>query len=280
MSSLPVSKPRSLLSKLIALAMSAASLLAIPSLVRADDEKLAVDLVLALGVDISYSMDEEEQHLQRGGYIDALVSKAVLDAIAAGSHGRIAVSYYEWAGTSERRTIIPWTVIDGAATARQFTENLKSQPYRRASRTSVSGAIDYGVAMIDEAPFITQRKVIDISGDGPNNNGRPVEAAREEALAKDIVINGLPIIFQRRFNGSFDIDNLDEYYADCVVGGFGSFVIAIANQDQFTTATRQKLLREIASNDASPPPIIRIADRPKTDCMVGEKMWLKRFGVD
>ena len=245
----------------------------------ADEEKPQVDLLLALGVDISYSMDEEEQHLQRGGYLDALISKPVLDGVAAGIHGKIAITYYEWAGTGERRTIMPWTVIDGLPAAQAFVDKLRTQPYRRASRTSVSGAIDYGVAALDEAPFSAPRRVIDISGDGPNNHGRPVELAREEALSKNIVINGLPIIFQRRFNSAFDIDNLDEYYADCVVGGFGSFTIAIANQDQFTSATRQKLLREIAALDERPL-IIRIADRPKTDCMVGEKMWLRRFGND
>ncbi|MBY0612398.1 MAG: DUF1194 domain-containing protein [Beijerinckiaceae bacterium] len=259
---------------LVALAVLTAPLPALP-----EEAKPAVDVLLALGVDISYSMDEDEQYLQRNGYMDALLSKQVLDGIAAGIHGRIGIAYYEWAGTGERRTIVPWTIIDGAATAQAFVDKLRSQPYRRASRTSLSGAIDYGVGLLEDAPLSAPRRVIDISGDGPNNHGRPVEIAREEALAQNIVINGLPIIFQRRFNSSFDIDNLDQYYSDCVIGGYGSFVIAISNQEQFSTATRQKLLREIAETDP-PARIVPIAERSRADCMVGEKMWQRRFGGD
>ena len=249
------------------------------SAIRADDAKPEVDLLLALGVDISYSMDEDEQHLQRGGYVDALTSKAVQDAIAAGVTGRIAITYYEWAGTGERRILMPWTLIDGPASAKAFADALRDKSYRRASRTSVSGAIDYGMDILADAPFKGQRRVIDISGDGPNNHGRPVESARNEAVDQGVVINGLPILFQRRFNPSFDIDNLDQYYADCVIGGTGSFVIPVADQEQFTSATRQKLLREIA--DLGPEPrLMRVADRPKADCMIGEKMWMRRFGGD
>ena len=245
----------------------------------ADDQRPEVDLLLALGVDISYSMDEDEQHLQRGGYVDALTSKAVQEAIAAGVRGKIAITYYEWAGTGERRILMPWTLIDGPRAAEAFADTLSTQSFRRASRTSVSGAVDYGLDLIEQAPFRAARRVIDISGDGPNNHGRPVEAARNEAVAKGIVINGLPIMFQRRFNPVFDIENLDQYYADCVTGGTGSFVIPVADQDQFTSATRQKLLREIADL-GGPARLIKIADRAKTDCLIGEKMWMRRFGGD
>ena len=249
------------------------------SSIMADDVKPEVDLLLALGVDISYSMDEDEQHLQRGGYVDALTSRAVQDAIAAGVTGRIALSYYEWAGTGERRILMPWTLIDGPVSAKAFADALRDKSYRRASRTSVSGAIDYGMDIMAEAPYRAPRRVLDISGDGPNNHGRPVETARNEAVDQGVVINGLPILFQRRFNPSFDIENLDQYYADCVIGGTGSFVIAVADQDQFTSATRQKLLREIA--DLGPVPrLMRAADRPKVDCLIGEKMWMRRFGGD
>jgi len=174
---------------------------------------------------------------------------------------------------------MPWMIIDGPQSAKTFTEVLKGLPYRRASRTSVSGAIDYGAELLAQAPFTSQRRVIDISGDGPNNHGRPVEAARDEATDRGIVINGLPILFTRRFNPSFDIENLDQYYADCVIGGPGSFVVPVSNQQQFADATRQKLLREIA--DLGPPPTLtRIAERAKTDCLIGEKMWQRRFGGD
>jgi hypothetical protein len=248
-------------------------------MLMAQGELPQVDVLLALGVDISYSMDEEEQHLQRGGYIEALTSKPVLDAISGGVHGRIAMTYYEWAGTFERRAIMPWTLIDSPESAKAFAEKLRALPYRRASRTSVSGGLDFGVAQLDSAPFRSLHRVIDLSGDGPNNEGRPVENARNEAIAKSIVINGLPIIFQRRFNPAFDIENLDEFYFDCVIGGQGSFMIPVADNDQFAEATRRKLLREIAGDDSTPS-IRKAADRPKTDCLIGEKMWERRFGRD
>lgn len=262
---------------MVVLGMTVLGMVAQPA--RAEEQKPEVDLILALGVDISYSMDEDEQVLQRTGYVEALTSKAVLDAIAAGLVGRIAITYYEWAGTNERRVLMPWMIIDGPQSARTFTDVLKGLPYRRASRTSISGAIDYGANLLADAPFTSNRRVIDISGDGPNNHGRPVEQARNDAIDTGIVINGLPILFTRRFNPAFDIENLDQYYSDCVIGGPGSFAISVANQQQFADATRQKLLREIA--DLGPPArVMRIAERAKTDCMIGEKMWMRRFGGD
>ncbi len=259
------------------IALAFAALIALRSAAPAEGEAgLDVDVALAIGVDISYSMDADEQRLQRLGYVEALTSQLVLDGIKSGPNGRIAVAYYEWAGNYERRAIVPWTIIDGPATAKAFVDRLQETPPRRASRTSVSGGIDFGVQMLDEIPHRPIRKVIDISGDGPNNNGRPVEEARDEALDKGIVINGLPISLVRPMNSAFDIDNLDEYYEDCVIGGPGAFMLSIANRPQFAEATRQKLLKEIAGIDTGPH-IIRAAGRKKADCMVGEKMWRQRF---
>ncbi len=261
--------------------LAAALLTPSPAPLKAQAGKEDVDVALAIGVDISYSMDEDEQRLQRQGYIEAMTSRLVLEGIRSGPHGRIAVSYYEWAGTSERRTLIPWMVIDGPETAAAFATILQTTPYRRASRTSVSGAIDYGAQLMSDSPYKAIRRVIDISGDGPNNNGRPVEQARDEALAKGIVINGLPIIITRRFNNAFDIENLDDYYEDCVTGGPGSFVISIGTREQFAAATRQKLLKEIAGMDENrgwKSLFQKAGTHAKVDCFVGEKQWQKRFG--
>jgi len=254
-----------------------AALLAASLPAAAQDRKpdLDVDVALALGVDISYSMNADEQRLQRQGYVDALTSKLVLDGIKAGPNGRIAVTYYEWASDFDHRTIVPWTIIDGPESATAFVERLQAIAPRRASRTSISGGIDYGVQLQGESPYRTIRKVIDISGDGPNNNGRPVVTARDEAVAKGIVVNGLPILLERGFSSYFDIDYLDDYYADCVIGGRGAFMLAINNREQFAEATRQKLLKEIAG--AETPRIIKVGDAPATDCMIGEQMWRNRM---
>jgi len=258
----------------IALGLCAASLMLCVG--AAAQTAIDVDVALALGVDISYSMDADEQRLQRLGYVEALTSQTVLEGIRSGPSGRIAVSYYEWAGDFERRTIVPWTIIDGPQTAAAFVARLQESPPRRASRTSVSGAIDYGAQLLADLPFRPIRKVIDISGDGPNNNGRPVEQARSDALARGIVINGLPIIVKRAFNSAFDIENLDDYYEDCVIGGPGAFMIAIENHEQFAQATRQKLLREISSREPEGR-IIPAQAREAADCMVGERLWRERF---
>ncbi len=242
-----------------------------------DQSSKEVDVALVLAVDISYSMDFEEQRLQRQGYIEAITSKQVIEGIKQGIHGRIAVAYVEWAGVHERQVTIPWTIIDGEAAARAFAAKLdeKVNPIIRRRWTSVSGAIDLGVELITTSDFTAIRKVIDVSGDGPNNHGRPVEPARDEALAKGIVINGLPLVLKRSFNSQYDIKDLAPYYEDCVIGGPGAFSISIQDASQFVEATRNKLLREIAGLDV--PLVIRVTDRPKIDCLIGERMVRDRW---
>ncbi len=236
-----------------------------------------VDLALVLAVDISYSMDEEEQHLQRTGYFEALRSPIVLDAIRKGAIGRIAVVYMEWAGSSTQQVVAPWQIIEDQTSAESFIAKIDDNPIRRAYRTSVSGAIDYSVKLLEEAPVKALRRVIDVSGDGPNNQGRFVTLARDDAIAKGITINGLPLVLKRP--GYLDLDNLDAYYEDCVIGGNGAFMIPIRERDQFADATRQKLLQEIA--DIRPArPLIQPAQarQPRTSCLVGERQWNDRMG--
>ena len=243
---------------------------------KAQTARPEIDVAIVLAVDISYSMDMEEQQLQREGYTRAITSRDVLDAIRQGPSGRIALAYVEWAGTHAREVLVPWMIVDGPESADQFTKLFNARPIKRASRTSVSGAIDIGVELLDALPFNALRKVIDVSGDGPNNNGRPVEHARQEALDKGIIINGLPVMLDRSASSAFDIPGLDRYYEDCVVGGPGSFMVTIRERGQFIEATRNKLIREIA--DLGAPVILRINDRPRADCFVGEKQWRQRWG--
>jgi hypothetical protein len=156
-------------------AFALAGALAWPSPAAAEVE---VDLALVIAVDVSFSMDTDEQNLQREGFIDAFRSAIVHDAIRRGAVGRIAVSYMEWAGASDQRTLLPWTILDGPDAANGFADQLSRKPTRRASRTSISGAIDYAVKMQEESGVSALRRVIDVSGDGPNNQGRSVLAAR------------------------------------------------------------------------------------------------------
>ena len=266
-------------SRLIPISLIAAALAWFPLAgVDAKSGPNAVDVELVLAVDISYSMDEEEQHLQREGYIEALKSQEFLKALQAGTHGRIAVAYMEWASSYDQRTVVNWTLIDGPESAAAFATQLANAPYRRASRTSISGAIDGAMRLFESNGYDGVRRVIDISGDGPNNNGSPVTLARDSALEKGIVINGLPIMVKEPSYSTMDIDNLDYYYEDCVVGGPGSFVITIKDRDKFKEAIRTKLLMEVAGRTPDRP-VVRVADKePRVNCMIGEKIWQDRWG--
>jgi hypothetical protein len=271
-----------------------------------------VDLALVLAVDISYSMDEDEQKLQRQGYVDAMRSREVLEAISKGPIGRIAVTYVEWAGQRSQDVIVPWTVVEGPESADAFVEKLSAAPIRRAFRTSISGGIDFSAALFPNSGMKAIRRVIDVSGDGPNNEGRAVTDARDEAIAQGITINGLPILLKRP--GYADITDLDTYYRNCVIGGVGAFMVQVRDVNQFADVIRTKIVTEIADLGGAPrqrfgwtempekaDPLILLArmdenrgplrltqaqPRPdplqqaprRTTCMVGERMWNQRMG--
>lgn len=237
-----------------------------------------VDVELVLAVDVSYSMDPDEQALQREGYVEALTSAEFLGALKAGMHGRIAVTYVEWAGASDQRVLVPWRLVDGPETAAAAAAELKAAPYRRAFRTSISGALRFAVPLFATGGYRGLRRVIDVSGDGANNQGSPVTLARDDALAKNVTINGLPIMLKRPNAATMDIENLDSYYEDCVIGGPGAFVIPIRERERFREATRTKLVLEVAG--AIPPArvIPAAGGRPRVSCTIGESMWQDRWG--
>lgn len=237
-----------------------------------------VDVELILAVDVSYSMDMDELAIQREGYAQAIVSKEFLQALKAGPNGKIAVTYFEWAASSDQKIIIPWRLIDGPETADAVAAEIMKTPIRRASRTSISGAINFAVPLFDEDPYRGLRRVIDISGDGPNNNGTLVTTARDAALEKGIVINGLPIMVKEPSYSTMDIDNLDQYYEDCVIGGPGSFVVTIKEREKFKEAIRTKLLMEVAGRMPERK-VVPVAEKePRVSCMIGEKIWQDRWG--
>ncbi|WFU85353.1 DUF1194 domain-containing protein [Bradyrhizobium sp. CIAT3101] len=238
----------------------------------------SVDVELVIAVDVSYSMDLDELAVQREGYAQAIVSKEFLQALRGGPNGKIAITYFEWSAFSDQKLIIPWRVIDGPETADAVANEIMQTPVRRGSRTSISGAILYAMPLFDQNPNRGLRRVIDISGDGPNNNGPPITPARDEALGKGIVINGLPIMVKEPSYSTMDIDNLDWYYEDCVIGGPGSFVVAIKDRDKFKEAIRTKLLLEVADH-RDVHKVVPVAEKePRVSCQIGERIWQERWG--
>src|SRR6202165_1623836 len=238
----------------------------------------SVDVELVIAVDVSYSMDLDELAVQREGYAQAIVSKEFLQAMKTGPNRKVAVTYFEWSASSDQKIIIPWRVIDGPETADAVAAEIMKTPVRRGSRTSISGAINFAMPLFEENSHRGLRRVIDISGDGPNNNGSPVTIARDAALEKGITINGLPIMVKEPSYSTMDIDNLDFYYEDCVIGGPGSFVVTIKDRDKFKEAIRTKLLLEVAGITAEPRIVPVAGKEPRVNCMIGEKIWQDRWG--
>ena len=242
------------------------------------DNVPSVDLELVIAVDISYSMDMDELAVQREGYAQAIISKDFLQAMNTGPNSKVAVTYFEWSASSDQKIIIPWRVIDGPESADAVANEIMKTPVRRGSRTSISGAINFAMPLLDENPYRGLRRVIDISGDGPNNNGEPVAGPRDVALAKGIVINGLPIMVKEPSYSTMDIDNLDWYYEDCVIGGRGSFVVSIKDRDKFKEAIRAKLILEVAGRTPEHRIVLTAEKEPRVPCLIGEKMWQDRWG--
>jgi hypothetical protein len=232
----------------------------------------AVDLELVIAVDVSLSMDLDEQRLQRDGYVAAFRDAALQKAIVSGAHRRIAVVYVEWAGPHWQNVIIPWTVIDSPQAAHAFADRLEAQPISRERWTSISGALQFARSLLASSKAAGARRVIDVSGDGPNNSGPPVPAIRAALLAEGVVINGLPIMLKAGTPGFFDLPDLDRYYAACVIGGAGSFMVPVKDVAALKEAIRRKLLLEI-SGLAAPPQIVRTQSAPAYDCLVGERQW-------
>ena len=220
-----------------------------------------VDLLLVLAVDVSRSIDEPKFQLQRDGYASALRDPRVLDAIMSGANRRIAICFVEWSGATAQKVIIDWTLIDGANAARKFSDALVEAPRPFADRTSISGAIDFSVEQLARAPFQSQRRTIDISGDGTHNSGRGLPSAREDALALGVTINGLVILSDRPLAWNPEHTNppggLTKYFQDNVIGGPGAFVAVAENFQSFGQALIGKLIAEIAL--APKTPVNRLA---------------------
>jgi Protein of unknown function (DUF1194) len=205
----------------------------------------AVDLQLVLAVDASGSVDQRRFELQMQGYVAAFRDPRVLHAIQSGATQAIAVTMVQWTGPALQMQVLPWTLLNDATTAQAFAAAIAATPRQLFSGgTSISGVIDYAVPLILESQFKGTRRVIDISGDGSNNRGRPAASARDAAVRAGIIINGLPILALE--------PGLDHYFADHVVGGPGAFVIAAESYETFADAILKKLIREMAANEPHP----------------------------
>ncbi len=263
------------------------------SAIAQEQAEQRVDLELVLAVDISRSMSPDEHELQRNGYVDAFRHDDVISAITSGPTGRIAVTYIEWAGDFEPWETIPWTIIDGEKSANAFADRLASEPVFGEQRTSISRALITATRSIERNSITSYRQVIDVSGDGANNAGPPVEPIRDQVLERGIVINGLPIMLNKP-REYYDIDHLDRYYKQCVIGGEAAFIAPVYDLRHFAATIRKKLVMEIASLDVAPPntaPIefaeadadsgllqrvqLKIPEE-EIDCMIGERVWGSR----
>lgn len=238
-----------------------------------------VDVELALMVDVSRSMGPAELEIQRRGYAEAIASDEVVNVILNSFTGSIAVTYVEWAGYGLQREIVPWTLIDSREAAQAVSAQLTADFNYAMRRTSISGAVDFARESIRSNDFEGLRKVIDISGDGPNNDGRPVTVSRDAAIQEGLIINGLPLMTEDS-TSRWGIDDLDVYYWECVIGGPGAFVIPVLDWDDFPMAVRRKLVLELVG----PPDVILAQGRSGQtedgyDCLIGEKLRQQRESI-
>lgn len=229
------------------------TLLALGPAASAADDDVAVDLALVLAVDVSLSIDEKEAAIQRSGYVHALRDKRVTDAIRSGPIGRIAVTYVEWSSVYHQVQLVPWRMISDAKSANAFADEVDKAPIKPGSTTSISAGLDYAVKLFKNNGYDASRKVIDISGDGYSDYGRPVKDARDDAVEEGVTINGLAMMFERPQWKQEVPEDLDRYYNEQVIGGPGAFFITVRTPNDFSQSLLHKLVLEIAGLPPSVP---------------------------
>lgn len=236
----------------LASTVALAAVLCLPALAWASGGVAAsaqteVDVELVLAVDISYSVDEEEARRQRAGYVAALASEEVLSSIQGGPLGRIAVTYVEWADANVQRAAADWAVIASAEDAQAFAAEVAAAPYERGQYTAIGAAIADGVRRIESNDYFATRRIIDISGDGPQNQGMALSLAHDMADEANVVVNGLPVIARDGSTGVMRAEiDLDLYFENNVITGPGAFVLPARTEDEFRQAILRKLVIEIA----------------------------------
>lgn len=213
-----------------------------------------VSVALVLAVDTSGSVSMSRFELQKHGYAAAFRNPQVLNAIRSLGTRSIAATMFQWTGPFLHVVAVDWALVNGAASAEGFAGAIDAAPRKLfGGGTSISGAIDYARTLLAQSPYKGARRIIDVSGDGSNNSGRPAAAARDEAVADGIGINGLPILTVE--------PGLDHYYFANVIGGPGAFMVPVANYDNFADAILKKLINEIAAQPDTDQIIVRTASR-------------------
>jgi hypothetical protein len=246
-----------------------------------------VDIALVINTDVSYSVDENEARFQREGAIAAFRNPDVIKAIQAGPLGRIAVTYLDFSSYSMNKIIAPWHIVHDAASAEAFADLLAIAPRTLGVQTSISSGLEMAEHLLDTSGYVATKRVIDVSGDGPNNEGHLVDRVRDEIVAKGIVINGLPIMTPADQFDVYYLADLDKYYAGCVIGGTGAFIQVAHGFEDLARALRRKLILEISdAGKVTNPLIVKVAaSTPRATaaphavyekgCDIGERM---RFG--
>lgn len=263
--------------------LAALLLLAAPAGADTEDpprQVTEVDLALVLAVDVSRSMSVDDLQIQRQGYAAALTSADVMEAIGGGFLGRIAVTYVEWSGAGWQRVVADWTLIEDAEDARTLSDTILFGASGTQRRTSISEGLMFSARRFADNPFPALRRVIDISGDGPNNQGPAVTGARDAVVAAGITINGLPLMTQDDAFAIWSIEDLDLYYRDCVIGGPGAFVVPVRHWSEFAEAVRRKLVLEISGLAAEGLTVAQMEAGDPVDCLIGERIWQERRGWD
>jgi hypothetical protein len=255
----------------------AAACLAFLSAPNGEATERKVDLELVLAADISGSMDKKEAALQRRGFIHALRHPDVIAAIRRGRYGRIALTYVEWAGEHNQNSLVAWREISDRTGIAEFTKALAGPDVRIGQWTSIGTMIDFAARDFETNGYRGERRIIDISGDGPNNSGDFVTYARDRAVSLGITINGLPIVNNRPSpQGYPPMPDLDLYYEDCVIGGLGAFIVVADGFADFARAVRRKLVLEIAGRAPTTALLRLAAARPRPPCNAGE-IQLRKF---
>ena len=241
-------------------------------------QRVALELVLA--VDVSPTMTNEEFYLQRMGYVEAFRHQDVIDSIVYGAADGVAVTYVEWGASYAQDVIAPWTLIRSREDALRFADVLASTNIYPGQLTSISGALLTSAEMIESNAYEGDRKVIDLSGDGPNNDGPVVTAARDAMAELGIIVNGLPLMLNQP-GETFYIPNLEQYYEDCVITGSGAFIAPVRNVEEMAGTIRGKLALEIAGlrvrDDAGAIVPVQFfmegqEDEGGANCLIGEQM--------
>ncbi|UVC10926.1 DUF1194 domain-containing protein [Rhizobium sp. TH2] len=209
-----------------------------------------VDVAIVFAVDSSSSIDRGTADLQRNGHVAALTSPEFIKALSGNHLGCIGITYFEWASPQQIRTVLPWTRICGrqdAEAAARVISRKGATGFSRGVRggTSISAAIGVASLLLDRFPGNADRKVIDISGNGENNDGLPVLQAREKAIDKGYTINAIAI--PSKDEAALGRP-LASYFAEDVIGGFQAFVMVPRSTSDYTKALRRKLVTEIALN--------------------------------